>query len=100
MNIKKGDKVVVIYGASRGKTGEVVRAFPQSGMVVVAGVNVKKKHQRARRSGQHGQVVEKTLPINVSNVMLLDSAAKRTRVGWKFVGEKRVRVARTNDKEV
>ncbi len=100
MNIRKGDKVTVIYGADRGKTGEVVRAFPQTGQVLVAGVNVKKKHQRARKSGQHGQVVEKTLPINVSNVMLLDSAGKRTRIGRKEVGEKSVRVARTNGKEI
>jgi large subunit ribosomal protein L24 len=79
MKIKKDDNVIVITGKDKGKTGKVLFAMPQDNMVVVAGVNMKKKHQRAQKSGQKGQVVEKNLPINASNVMLLDSTGKRTR---------------------
>ena len=94
MKIKKGDKVIVISGKDRGKTGAVVRALPREDLVIVEGVNVKKRHERSRKSGQRGQIVEKTLPIHVSNVMMVDpKKGGRTRVRISNEGGKRVRIA-------
>ena len=68
MHIKKDDKVIVLTGKDKGKSGTVTKAFPKENKVIVSGVNVLKKHQRPTKSGQKGQVIEKTMPIDVSNV--------------------------------
>lgn len=68
MHVKKGDKVIVIAGKDKGATGAVVKALPKQQLVVVEGVNKVKRHQRARHSGQKAQILEKTMPIHVSNV--------------------------------
>ena len=95
MHIKKGDNIIVISGASKGKTGKVIKSFPDRSMVIIEGVNVRKKHQRPQRSNQKGQVIEKVNPIHVSNVAIADPAnGKPSRVGIKMVGEKRVRVTK------
>ncbi len=95
MRIKKGDNVIVISGSDKGKTGKVLKAFPVEGTVVVEGVNMHKKHSRAGRTDQKGQVVDKTMPIHASNVAVLDpSSGKATRVGKKLIGEKYIRIAR------
>ena len=70
MKIKKDDKVIVLTGKDKGKTGTVTKALPRENKVVVSGVNVLKVHTKARRSGEKGQIVDKTMPINVSNVKL------------------------------
>jgi large subunit ribosomal protein L24 len=72
MKIKKGDKVIVISGKDKGKTGEVAHAYPKLNRVLILGVNVAKRHQRARKQGQKGQLIEKPMPIHVSNVMIVD----------------------------
>lgn len=101
MKIKKGDSVIVISGADRSKTGKVLSSFPREGKVLVEGVNVKKRHQRARRASSKGQVVERALPLPVSKVMLVDpKTGKGTRVGIKRAGGKRVRVARKSGAEI
>lgn len=101
MKIKKNDNVIVIAGKDKGKTGKVIRALPERNMIIVAGVNMKKKHQRPQKSGQKGQIIEKTLPIHVSNVMIMDpSTGKRTRIGMKLVGEKYVRISKKSGKEI
>jgi large subunit ribosomal protein L24 len=95
MKIKKGDNVIVIAGKDRGKSGKVLESFPRELKVLVEGANKKKKHERARRAGQKGQIVEKSYPLHVSNVMLLDpQSGKRTRVGYRIDGGKKVRIAR------
>jgi large subunit ribosomal protein L24 len=99
MKIKNNDNVIVIAGKDKGKTGKVTESFPSRNMVVVEGVNVKKKHERARKSGSKGQIVEKSLPINVSNVMLLEGK-KRVRVGKKIVGDKKVRISKKTGQEI
>lgn len=66
--IKKGDKVIVLAGSDKGKKGEVIRSFPKTSQVVVEGVNVKKKHQKAKTSDGVGKVVDVAKPIHVSNV--------------------------------
>ena len=68
--IKKGDSVVVIAGSDKGKKGTVVKAFPKTSQVVVEGINVKKKHQKAKTTDGVGKIVEVTKPLHVSNVKL------------------------------
>ncbi len=68
MHVKKGDKVVVIAGKDKGKTGEIVLSIPKESKVVVSGLNKVKRHQRPTRGGQKGTMVEKEMPLHVSNV--------------------------------
>ena len=68
MKIKKDDKVIVLTGKDKGKTGQVLKALPKENKVVVSGVNVIKKHQKARKSNEKGQIIDKTMPIDASNV--------------------------------
>jgi large subunit ribosomal protein L24 len=70
MKIKKDDNVIVLTGKDKGKTGKVLKAMPKEGRVIVSGVNMYKKNQKARRQGQKGQVIEVNGSINVSNVAL------------------------------
>lgn len=82
MSIKKGDKVEVLSGKDRGKQGVVLRALPSEGKVIVEGVAVAKKAVKSNGAGQQGGIVDKEMPIDVSNVMLVCPACgKRTRVG-------------------
>lgn len=93
MKIKKGDTVAVITGKDRGTTGKVLRVIPKRSQVLVEGVNVKKRHQRSNKARGQGQIIDKTLPIHVSNVMIVDpKTSKPTRVGMKMDGGKKVRV--------
>ena len=83
LKIKKGDTVVVLTGRDKGKTGSVLRALPRDNKVVVQGVNVAKRHQRQTPTAQGG-IVEKEMPIHVSNVSAIDPKDnKPTRVGFK-----------------
>ncbi len=94
MYIKKGDNVVVVSGKDRGKKGKVISAFPSKGMVIVEGINMRKKHERPRKEGSKGQIIEKAMPLDVSNVMLVDpKGGKPTRIRMKTVNNKKVRVA-------
>ena len=95
MKIKKGDKVIVIAGKDKGKSGVVLRALPKEDRVIVEGVNVAKRHQKARRGGESGQIIDKTLPVHISNVALADpKGGKPTRIGIERKDGKRVRVAK------
>lgn len=88
-------------GKDKGKTGTVTLAIPKEFKVVVEGVNMKKKHQRPRRGGQKGQIVEKALPIHVSNVMLVDpKGGKPTRVNIVRKAGKRTRVTKKSKSEL
>ncbi|MCE9643911.1 50S ribosomal protein L24 [Candidatus Parcubacteria bacterium] len=101
MNIKKGDKVIVIAGKDKGKSGEVIRAFPRASKVVVAGVSVAKRHEKSRKGKQKGQVVEIPMPIHVSNVMILDPQKNtRTRVSTKREKGTAVRVTKKSGAEL
>ncbi len=77
MHVKKDDKVIVLTGKDKGKTGQVVKSFPKEGKVIVSGVNMLKVHQKPRRSGEKGQIIDKAMPINVSNVKLSEKKAKQ-----------------------
>lgn len=69
MHVKKGDKVIVLTGKDKGTEGTVLRAFPKTDTVIIEGVNIVKRHQRGRgRKASQGQILDKTMPIHVSNV--------------------------------
>jgi large subunit ribosomal protein L24 len=99
MKIKKGDKVIVIAGKDKGKTGKVTKAIPTESKVVVEGLNLLKKHRKARKSGEKGQIIEVSMPLHVSNVAIVVDG-KPTRVGVKVVGDKKVRVDKKTDKAI
>ncbi len=95
MFVKKGDKVKVITGKDKNKEGVVLAAFPKKDKVVVEGVNVVKKHQKPSQTAPQGGIVEMEAPIHVSNVMVVDpSNSEATRVGYKEVDGKKVRVSK------
>lgn len=92
MKIKKGDNVIVLTGKDRGKTGKVVRALPEVSRVLVEGINMRKRHQRTNKNTkQGGGIIEKAMPIDVSNVALVDpKTGKATRIGKKYDEDKKV----------
>jgi large subunit ribosomal protein L24 len=94
--IRKGDKVIVITGADRGKQGEVLAVLPKENRAVVQGVNIAKRHTKARGMGQPGGIVEKEATIHLSNIALIDPKTdKATRIGFKVLENgAKVRVAR------
>src|SRR5688572_19724358 len=84
MKIKKGDRVRVLTGKDRGKEGEVIRALPAEQKVIVDGVNVAKRAQRATRATMQGGIIDKDMPLPVANVALLCPNCGPTRVGYRF----------------
>jgi large subunit ribosomal protein L24 len=94
--IRKGDKVIVITGADRGKQGEVLAVLPKENRAVVQGVNIAKRHTKPRGMGQPGGIVEKEATIHLSNIALIDPKTdKATRIGFKVLENgAKVRVAR------
>jgi large subunit ribosomal protein L24 len=101
MNIKKGDNVIVIAGKDKGKKGKVVRALPADSRVVVEGINMRKKHQRAGKGRQKGQIIDMAMPIHISNVMIEDpKTGKPTRIGKRIAAGKRIRIAKKSGTEL
>ena len=104
MKIKKGDMVQVIAGKDKGAQGRVIEAYPKRDKVLVEGVNRVKKHvanSYNERGAESGGIVTQEAPIHVSNVMILDSDGKPTRVGYRFDEDgKKVRVAKSNGKDI
>lgn len=104
MKVKKGDTVVVIAGKDKGAKGKVIQSYPDRERVLVEGVNRIKKHTRisqTQRGAQSGGIVTQEAPIHVSNVQVVDSDGKPTRVGYR-IGEdgKKVRISRRNGKDI
>jgi large subunit ribosomal protein L24 len=102
--IRKGDKVTVLTGRDKGRTGEVIEVRTGDGRALVRGVNMVKRHQK-QTAGQEGGIVSKEASIHLSNLALADPKdGKPTRVGFKFVGEgrdrKKVRIARRSGVEI
>jgi large subunit ribosomal protein L24 len=104
MKIKKGDKVIVIAGKDKGKTGSVLLSLPKLNQVVIEGVHVVTRHQKSKRSRSQGQIIEKGMPIDVSNVALIGEKNKGVRVGYSIEKDgdksKKVRVARPSGKKI
>ncbi|MBQ6459714.1 MULTISPECIES: 50S ribosomal protein L24 [Exiguobacterium] len=98
MHVKKGDTVQVMSGKDKGKQGVILKAMPSKNRVVVEGVNVMKKHSKPSQANPQGGILEIEAPIHVSNVMPLDpKTGKPTRVGFKVVDGKKVRVAKSGE---
>ena len=92
--IRKGDKVVVLTGKDKGRTGEVVQVMPKEDRAVVKGINLVKRHQRHTQTQEAG-IITKEAPIHLSNIAIADPKdGKPTRVGFKVEGDKKVRVAK------
>jgi len=93
--IKKGDRVVVLAGRDKGKKGEVTTVFPKEERLIVAGLNLVKRHTRPSQSDPQGGIKSKEAPLHVSNVAYVDSKGKATRVGFRTEGDKKVRYAKS-----
>ena len=101
MKIKKGDRVVVLQGKDRGKEGVVMRSLPSKGKVIVEGVNIAKKHQKPTRSTMQGGIIDKDMPLDVSNVALICPKDGATRVGYKVDADgNKVRISRRTGVEL
>ena len=101
LKIRKGDRVVVLSGKDKGKEGVVQSALPREGKVVVEGVNTAKRHRKARSATEAGGIIVIDKPIDVSNVAVISpSDGKPTRVGYKVVDGKKVRVCKRTGAEL
>ncbi|KAA8886637.1 50S ribosomal protein L24 [Nocardia colli] len=105
MKVHKGDTVLVISGKDKGAKGKVIQAYPERNRILVEGVNRIKKHvanSTNQRGASSGGIVTQEAPIHVSNVMIVDSDGKPTRVGYRTDEEsgKRVRISRNNGKDI
>ncbi len=101
MKIKKNDQVLIISGKDKGKKSKVIQAFPRESKVLVEGINLIKKHQKPRKSGEKGQIIELPKPIDVSNVKLIcPKCGKAARVGYKIVEKKKFRICKKCNQEL
>ncbi|TXI92639.1 MAG: 50S ribosomal protein L24 [Neisseriales bacterium] len=100
--IRKGDEIIVIAGKDKGKIAQVQQVVEDGGKVIVEGVNVVKKHVRPNpMKGVQGGIVDKTMPVDISNVAIYNSETKKAdRVGFKVEGDKKVRVFKSNGKVI
>ena len=93
--IKKGDRVVILAGKDKGRQGAVLKVMPKEERVVVEGLNLVQRHTRPTQADPQGGIKSKEAALHVSNVAIVDSKGKPTRVGFKIDGDKKVRVAKT-----
>ena len=95
MKIKKGDTILVISGKDRGRKGKVLEAFPKENYLLVAGINLRKKHQKPKKQGEKGQIVQLPGAVSVSNVKLVcPKCGKAARVGYKILNKNKLRVCK------
>ena len=100
MKIRKNDTVLVITGKDKGKTGKVIKAFPKENRIIVEGVNIQSRHEKARQE-QPAQIVKAEGPIDASNVMYYDKkAGKGTRIGYKIENGKKVRISKASGQQI
>jgi large subunit ribosomal protein L24 len=98
--IRKGDKVVVLSGRDKGRTGEVIEVRPSEERALVRGVNLVKRHQK-QSAQQEGGIISKEAPVHLSNLAYADKDGKATRVGFKLLGDgKKVRIAKRSGVEI
>lgn len=95
MKIKKNDLVLIISGKDKGRTGKILDFFKKEGKVLVEGINLMKKHQKPKKSGEKGQIIQLSKPIDASNVKLIcPKCGKASRVGCKIVEKKKYRICK------
>ncbi|HSG36567.1 MAG TPA: 50S ribosomal protein L24 [Paracoccaceae bacterium] len=92
--LRKGDKVIVLAGKDKGKTGEISSVDPKSGKAIVDGINVAIRHVKQSQTTQGGRT-PKAMPLDLSNLSAVDKNGKATRVGFRMEGDKKVRFAKT-----
>lgn len=100
MKIKKGDNVIILSGKDKGKKSKVIRAFPDIEKVIVEGVNIVKKHQKPQKQGQKGEIVERAMPMHVSNVSLYSKDGKPSRIRMEIKDGKKVRVLKKSGEKI
>jgi large subunit ribosomal protein L24 len=93
--IKKGDRVVVLTGRDKGKTGSVTKVWPKECRVLVEGLNIVQRHTRPTQADPQGGIKNKEAPLHLSNVAIVDANGKPTRVGFRVDGDKKVRFAKS-----
>ena len=93
--IRKGDRVMVLAGKDKGRQGSVLKVFPKDERVLVEGLNIVHRHTKPTQTDPQGGIKNKEAPLHVSNVALVDSKGKPTRVGFRMDGDKKVRFAKT-----
>jgi large subunit ribosomal protein L24 len=98
--IRKGDKVVVLTGRDKGRSGEVFEVRPDQGMALVRGINMVKRHQKQTQA-QEGGIISKEAPVHLSNIAYVGKDGKPTRVGFKILADgKKVRIAKSSGAEI
>lgn len=97
--LKKGDKVVVLTGKDKGKKGEITQVLPKDNKAVVDGVNIAIRHTKQSQTSQGGRLPQ-AMPVDLSNLALVDSKGNATRVGFRIEGDKKVRFAKTTGEAI
>ena len=100
LRIRKGDRVKVLTGKDRGKEGVIMRVLPKDNKVIVDGVNVAKRHQKARSATMQGGIIDKDMPIPVPNVALLCPSCGPTRVGYRVDGKEKILICKKCEAEI
>ena len=93
--IRKGDRVMVLTGKDKGRQGDVLKVLPKDDRVFVSGLNMVQRHTKASQADPQGGIKHKEASLHLSNVAVVDSKGKPTRVGFKIEGDKKVRIAKT-----
>ncbi len=100
IKLKKGDEVVVLAGKDKGKKGKIIKILPKKNKAIVSDINKSKKNQKPDNN-QPGGIIDKEMPIHISNLSFFDSASnKGVRIGYKVVKEKKVRINKSSGKEI
>jgi len=101
MKIKKGDTVLIISGKDRGRKGKVLRVSPKENRILAEGINLRKKHQKPKKSGEKGQIIEMPGYISISNVKIVcPKCGKAVRVGYKITDKKKYRICKKCGQEI
>lgn len=101
MRIKKGDQVLIILGKDRGKKGKVLESFPERRRVLVEGINMRKRHQKPRKQGEKGQIIELPTSLDVSDVKLVcPKCGKAARISYKTEGGRKYRACKKCGQEI
>ena len=100
IKLKKGDEVVVLAGKDKGKKGKIIKILPKKNKAIVSDINKSKKNQKPDNN-QPGGIIDKEMPIHISNLSFFDSASnKGARIGYKVIKEKKVRINKLSGKEI
>lgn len=101
MKLKKGDNIKVVRGKDKGKTGKIDKVFPKKGKVLIANINLFKRHLKARSQGQPSEIVTLNKPLNEESVVLVcPKCHKETRVGYKLIKDKKTRICKKCESEI